>query len=195
MLQHYFVSAWLPPEKTQREYYAKRLEDNLYSVGVIVPVAAIAPDTAAACRFSLCRAAGAGRPEEHRTRAGSGSRLRLADRCRRAAVLAAAVPAQVGGQLGVAIILLTVLIKAVSSRCRRRATSPMAKMKLVTPRMTKLREQYGNDRARLNQAMMELYKTERSIPWAVACHRGADPGVHFLYWVLLASVELRHAPF
>jgi YidC/Oxa1 family membrane protein insertase len=98
------------------------------------------------------------------------------------------------GNWGVAIILLTVLIKAVFFPLSAASYKSMAKMKLVTPRMTKLREQYGNDRARLNQAMMELYKTEKINPLGGCLPIVVQIPVFIsLYWVLLASVELRHA--
>ena len=100
------------------------------------------------------------------------------------------------GNWGVAIILLTVLIKAVFFPLSAASYKSMAKMKLVTPRMAKLREQYGNDRARLNQAMMELYKTEKINPLGGCLPIVVQIPVFIsLYWVLLASVELRHSPF
>src|SRR5258705_2308829 len=72
----------------------------------------------------------------------------------------------------------------------------MAKMKLGPPRLTKIREMYANDRARQNQAMMELYKTEKINPLGGCLPIVVQIPVFIaLYWVLLASVELRHAPF
>ena len=72
----------------------------------------------------------------------------------------------------------------------------MAKMKLVTPKMTKIREQYANDRMKQNQAMMDLYKAEKINPLGGCLPIVVQIPVFIsLYWVLLASVELRHAPF
>jgi YidC/Oxa1 family membrane protein insertase len=72
----------------------------------------------------------------------------------------------------------------------------MAKMKLVTPRLTKLREQYAHDRQKMNQAMMELYKTEKINPLGGCFPIVVQIPVFIaLYWVLLAAIELRHAPF
>ena len=197
MLQHYFVSAWLPPEKTQREYYAKRLEDNLYSVGVIVPVAAIAPDTSGSVSVSLYAG-----PQEQDALKSIAPGLDLVVDYGWLTVVAAPLFWLLQflhkwvGNWGVAIILLTVLIKAVFFPLSAASYKSMAKMKLVTPRMTKLREQYGNDRARLNQAMMELYKTEKINPLGGCLPIVVQIPVFIsLYWVLLASVELRHAPF
>jgi len=197
MLQHYFVSAWLPAEKTPREYYAKRLEENLYSVGVIVPLAAIAPNSSGSVSVSLYAG-----PQEQDALKSVAPGLDLVVDYGWLTVVAAPLFWLLQflykwvGNWGVAIILLTVLIKAVFFPLSAASYKSMAKMKLVTPRMTKLREQYGNDRARLNQAMMELYKTEKINPLGGCLPIVVQIPVFIsLYWVLLASVELRHAPF
>ena len=197
MLQHYFVSAWLPKEKSPREYYAKRLEENLYSVGVIVPVAAIAPNSSGSASVSLYAG-----PQEQDALKSVAPGLDLVVDYGWLTVVAAPLFWLLQffykwvGNWGVAIILLTVLIKAVFFPLSAASYKSMAKMKLVTPRMTKLREQFGNDRARLNQAMMELYKTEKINPLGGCLPIVVQIPVFIsLYWVLLASVELRHAPF
>src|SRR5258706_6299526 len=72
----------------------------------------------------------------------------------------------------------------------------MAKMKLVTQRLMKLREQYGDDKTKMNQAMMELYRTEKINPLGGCLPILVQIPVFIaLYWVLLASIELRHAPW
>jgi YidC/Oxa1 family membrane protein insertase len=72
----------------------------------------------------------------------------------------------------------------------------MAKMKLITPRMQKIRETYEHDRQKMNQAMMELYKTEKINPLGGCFPIVVQIPVFIaLYWVLLAAIELRHAPF
>ena len=100
------------------------------------------------------------------------------------------------GNWGVAIILLTVSIKIVFFPLSAASYKSMAKMKLVTPRLTKIREMYGNDRQKMNQAMMELYKTEKINPLGGCFPILVQIPVFIaLYWVLLAAIELRHAPF
>ncbi len=197
MLQHYFVSAWLAKEKAPREYYARRLEDNLYSVGVILPVPAIAPNASGSVSVSLYAG-----PHEQDALKEIAPGLDLVVDYGWLTVVAAPLfwllqfLYKWAGNWGVAIILLTVIIKAVFFPLSAASYKSMAKMKLVTPRMTKLREQYGNDRARLNQAMMELYKTEKINPLGGCLPIVVQIPVFIsLYWVLLASVELRHAPF
>ncbi|MGB7988833.1 MAG: membrane protein insertase YidC, partial [Candidatus Methylophosphatis roskildensis] len=72
----------------------------------------------------------------------------------------------------------------------------MAKMRLVMPKLTRLKEQYGDDRAKLNQEMMELYKKEKINPLGGCLPIVVQIPVFIsLYWVLLGSVEMRHAPW
>ena len=100
------------------------------------------------------------------------------------------------GNWGIAIILLTVVIKLIFYPLSAASYKSMAKMKLVTPRLTKIREIYPNDRMKQNQAMMELYKTEKINPLGGCLPIFVQIPVFIaLYWVLLAAVELRHAPF
>ncbi len=197
MLQHYFVSALLPKENAQREYYAKRVQENLYSVGVIVPVPTIAPGASGSASVALYAG-----PQEQDALKDIAPGLDLTVDYGWLTVIAAPLFWLLQylykwvGNWGVAIILLTVLIKALFFPLSAASYKSMAKMKQVTPRMTKLREQYGNDRARLNQAMMELYKTEKINPLGGCLPIVVQIPVFIsLYWVLLASVELRHAPF
>ena len=197
MLQHYFVAVWLPKQGSQREYYAKALADKLYSVGVILPMAVIAPKSSGSVTVSLYAG-----PQEQSALKAIAPGLNLTVDYGWLTVIAAPLFSllqflhKLVANWGVAIILLTVLIKAAFFPLSAASYKSMAKMKLVTPRMTKLREQYGNDRARLNQAMMELYKTEKINPLGGCLPIVVQIPVFIsLYWVLLASVELRHAPF
>jgi YidC/Oxa1 family membrane protein insertase len=100
------------------------------------------------------------------------------------------------GNWGVAIILLTVIIKLIFYPLSAASYRSMAKMRVVGPKMQRLKDQYGNDRQRMQQAMMELYKTEKINPLGGCMPIVIQIPVFIaLYWVLLASVELRHAPF
>jgi YidC/Oxa1 family membrane protein insertase len=92
-------------------------------------------------------------------------------------------------------VLLTVIIKGVYPLSAASYKS-MARMKEVTPRMMKLREQYGDDKQKLNAAMMELYKNEKINPLGGCLPILVQIPVFIsLYWVLLASVEMRNAPW
>ncbi len=100
------------------------------------------------------------------------------------------------GNWGVAIILVTVMIKAVFYKLTEASGRSMAKMREIQPRMKALQDRYKDDRQALSQAMMELYKREKVNP-AAGCLPILIQMPFFLafYWMLLESVEMRQAPF
>ena len=100
------------------------------------------------------------------------------------------------GNWGWSIILLTILIKAVFYKLSETSGKSMAKMRKLQPRMKTLQERYADDRQKLSQAMMELYKKEKVNPAAGCLPILVQMPVFLaLYWVLLESVEMRQAPF
>lgn len=100
------------------------------------------------------------------------------------------------GNWGWAIILTTILLKLMLFPLASAQYRSMAKMRMVQPRMAALKERYGDDKQKYNQAMMELYKKEKINP-AGGCLPMLPQMFLFiaLYWVLIESVEMRHAPF
>lgn len=97
---------------------------------------------------------------------------------------------------GVSIILLTILIKLVFFPLANKSYTSMSKMKKLTPQMTKLRERFGDDKTRLNQEMMELYKREKVNPASGCLPILIQIPVFFaLYKVLFVNIEMRQAPF
>jgi YidC/Oxa1 family membrane protein insertase len=197
MMQHYFVSAWLPSEKAPREFYARKLPDGLYAAGVIVATPQAAPGDTVNVSVQLFSG-----PQEQNRLKKAAPGLDLVVDYGWLAIIAWPLFAVLeffhrwSGNWGVAIILLTILIKLVFFPLSAASYKSMAKMKLVTPRLTKIREMYGNDRAKMNQAMMELYKTEKINPLGGCFPILVQIPVFIaLYWVLLAAIELRHAPF
>jgi YidC/Oxa1 family membrane protein insertase len=197
ILQHYFFSAWLPKNGTPREFYARKLDDNLYSAGVIVPAGAIAAGVQSAVSVPLYVG-----PEEQEKLSKIAPGLDLTIDYGWLTVIA--VPLfwvlawlnQWVGNWGVAIIILTVIIKALFYPLSAASYRSMAKMRVLAPKLQKLKDQYGDDRQRMQQAMMELYKTEKINPLGGCMPIVVQIPVFIaLYWVLLASVELRHAPF
>jgi len=196
LVQHYFVSAWLPHENLPREFYTRKLDGDLYSAGVIVPIAA-APGATSAVTVPLYSG-----PQEQENLAKLAPGLDLAVDYGWLTIIAAPLFWILKllhgwlGNWGLAIIGLTVLIKLVFFPLSAASYKSMAKMKQVAPRLQKIREQYGDDRAKLNQAMMELYKTEKINPLGGCLPIVVQIPVFIaLYWVLLGSVELRYAPF
>lgn len=197
MLQHYFVSAWVPGGNVSREFYTRRLDDNLYSAGVIVPAGAIGAGKSATLTVALYAG-----PEEPQKLAKIAPGLDLTVDFGWLTIIA--VPLfwvlswlqQLVGNWGVAIIVLTVIIKLLFYPLSQASYRSMAKMRVLAPKLQKLKDQYSNDRQRLQQAMMELYKTEKINPLGGCLPIVVQIPVFIaLYWVLLASVELRHAPF
>jgi len=197
LLQHYFLSAWLPANNTPREFYTRRLDNGLNAAGVIVPVGTIAPGA----RSSLTVPLYAG-PQEQDKLSQLAPGLELTIDYGWLTVIAKPLfwflqwLHQWVGNWGVAIIVLTVIIKALFYPLSAASYRSMARMSILAPRMQKLKEQYGDDRQRMNQAMMEMYKTEKINPLGGCLPIVVQIPVFIaLYWVLLASVELRHAPF
>ncbi len=100
------------------------------------------------------------------------------------------------GNLGIAILILTVGIKLIFFPLANKSYVAMSKMKKLQPKMTELREQYGDDKAKLNQEMMALYKKEKANPAAGCLPILIQIPVFFaLYKVLFVTIEMRHAPF
>jgi YidC/Oxa1 family membrane protein insertase len=195
-VQHYFVSAWLAPEGAPRDYVIEKRPDGSYAGRVLIPIA-VAPGAAA--RVSAPLYVG---PQEQRQLKAAAPGLDLVVDYGWLTILAWPLFwllekfHLLSGNWGVAIILLTVLIKILFFPLSAASYKSMAKMKLITPRLTKIREMYAHDRQKMNQAMMELYKTEKINPLGGCFPILVQIPVFIaLYWVLLAAIELRHAPF
>ena len=196
MLQHYFVAAWLPKDKVKREYYIKQLDNNLFSAGVILPINAIAPGQKGQISVPLY----AGPTESALDKIAPG--LGLTVDYGWLTIIAAPLFWLLSyleswvHNWGVAIILLTVLIKLAFFPLSAASYRSMAKMKVVAPKLEKIKQQYGEDKERLHKAMMELYKTEKINPVGGCLPMLIQIPVFIsLYWAILASVELRYAPF
>jgi YidC/Oxa1 family membrane protein insertase len=197
MLQHYFFSAWLPKEGTPREFFTRHLEGGLYAAGVIIPVGTIAAGKNAALTVPLYAG-----PEEHEKLAKIAPGLDLTIDFGWLTIIDVPLFGVLSwihrwvGNWGVAIILLTVLIKLLFYPLSQASYRSMAKMRVLAPKLQKLKDQYGSDRQRLQQAMMELYKTEKINPLGGCLPIVVQIPVFIsLYWTILESVELRHAPF
>jgi YidC/Oxa1 family membrane protein insertase len=197
IIQHYFLSAWLPPNQVSREFYTKKVENGLHAAGVIVPVGAVEPGKTAKLTVPLYAG-----PQEQDKLGKLAPGLDLSVDYGWLTIIA--VPMfwvlswlhQWVGNWGVAIILLTLLLKLLFYPLSEASYRSMAKMRIVAPKLQKLKDQYGSDRQRMQQAMMELYKTEKINPLGGCLPIVVQIPVFIaLYWTILASVELRHAPF
>lgn len=100
------------------------------------------------------------------------------------------------GNWGVAIILITLIVKGAMFWLTKKQYESMAKMRNLQPKMTQLKDRFGDDRQKMSQAMMELYKKEKVNPMGGCFPLLLQMPIFLsLYWVLLESVELRHADF
>jgi YidC/Oxa1 family membrane protein insertase len=196
ILQHYFVAAWLPNEKTAREYFTHKLDGGLYSVGVVLPSLVIDPGQKVHVGSTLY----AGPTEANLNKIAPGLGLTVDYGW----LTIIAVPLFWVMSLfhdwthnwGVSIILLTFLIKLLFFPLSAASYRSMAKMRLVAPKLEKIKQQYADDREQLNRAMMELYKTEKINPLGGCLPVIIQIPVFIaLYWSILSSVEMRYAPF
>ena len=196
MLEHYFVTAWLPEQQTPREYYAKKLAENHYTAGIIAPVGFIAPGQTS--RVSMPLYSG---PQEQKKLAELSPGLDLTVDYGWLTVIAKPLFWLLSfyhsyvGNWGIAIILLTLTVKLIFFPLSAAGYRSMAKLRVVTPKLQRIREQYSSDRQKMHQAMMEFYKEEKINPMGGCLPILVQIPVFIaLFWTLLAAVELRYAP-
>ncbi|MFA7666513.1 MAG: membrane protein insertase YidC [Burkholderiaceae bacterium] len=197
MIEHYFVSAWVPDADVAREYYTRKVGEDLYSVGIRQGLPAIAAGATTTAHSRLLIG-----PQDQRMLESVAPGLDLTVDYGWLKVIAKPIHwlleflHGIVGNWGWSIVLLTIIIKTLFFPLQAASYKSMARMKAVTPRMQQIRERYGDDRAKMNQAMMELYKTEKINPLGGCLPIVVQIPVFIaLYWVLLASVEMRDAPW
>ena len=195
MLQHYFLTAWVPPQENNRELYTRQLDKHLFAIGSIVAMGEVAPGTQKTVDSVLYVG-----PQDQRRLEYIAPNLDLVVDYGWLTFLAKPIYWLLAflqglvGNWGWAIVLLTVLVKAILYPISAAGYKSMARMRDVAPRMKAIQEKYGDDKQALNQAMMELYRREKINP-AGGCLPilFQIPVFLALYWVLLATVELRGA--
>ena len=197
LVQHYFVSAVIPQDKVQREIFTKKVDTNLYAVGTILPLGTIAPGATASLDAHLYSG-----PQESHVLEKIAPGLELVKDYGWLTIVAKPLfwlmdqIHKVLGNWGWTIIVLTMMIKLAFFPLSAASYRSMGKMKLVTPKMQSIRERFKSDPQKMNQAMMELYKTEKINPLGGCLPIVVQIPVFIsLYWVLLASVEMRNAPW
>ncbi|MDF1683824.1 MAG: membrane protein insertase YidC [Legionellaceae bacterium] len=196
MQQHYFLTAWIPLANSKNRFYTRTV-DGSYAIGSMSQAIYL-------------------KPGEQQT---VGSQLYLGPET--ADVLKAIAPGldltidygwlwfisslifslmsmiyQVVGNWGWSIVLVTLLIKLAFYRLSAKSYRSMAGMRELQPKLQALREKFGDDKAKISQATMALYKTEKINPLSGCLPMVVQIPVFIaLYWVLVESVELRQAPF
>lgn len=197
LVQHYFVGAWIPADHLQRIFYTKQLSDNIYSIGSKSVLNSIAPGASETVTARLYAG-----PQTQNQLQSVAPGLEYTVDYGWLTVIASplfwvlSAIQKLVHNWGVAIILLTILIKLAFYPLSAASYRSMAQMRELAPRLQRMKEQYGDDRQKLQQAMMELYKTEKINPMGGCLPILVQIPVFIaLYWVLLGSVEMRHAPF
>ena len=197
ILQHYFVSAWIPSQQTSHDYFASQLSNGDNVIGYKNQNVDIAPGSAATITQTLYVG-----PKDQVALAALAENLDLVIDYGWLWWLAQplfwllTLIQQFVINWGLAIIALTIVIKLIFFRLSAASYKSMAKMRTVQPKIQSIRDQYADDKAKQQQAMMELWKKEKINPMGGCLPMLIQMPVFIaLYWVLLESVELRHAPF
>jgi YidC/Oxa1 family membrane protein insertase len=197
MVQHYFVTAFLPTANGQHELFTRKIDNNLYAVGSITNMGSVAPGASMSISGKLFAG-----PQESSALEQFATDFDLVKDYGWLTIIAKPIfwlmeqIQKVLSNWGWTIIVLTIIIKLAFFPLSAASYRSMAKMKLVTPKMTAIRERHKGDPQKMNAAMMELYKTEKINPLGGCLPVLVQIPVFIaLYWVLLASVEMRHAPW
>ena len=195
--EHYFVTAFLLDKGQPHNCYTKALAEDRFLAGCIAGPLAVAPGQSATWQTRLYAG-----PKAQDSLEGVAEGLALTVDYGKLTIIAqpvfwllSAIHGAIGNW-GWAIILVTLLIKLAFYQLSAASYRSMAHMRKVQPKIMAMRERYKDDRQQLNEKMMELYRTEKINPLGGCLPIVVQIPVFIaLYWVLLESVELRHAPF
>jgi YidC/Oxa1 family membrane protein insertase len=197
MIQHYFLSAWIPDQAQNHTYSTRVTSSGFHIAGFTSPAIALDPGQQGETGAAFY----AGPKDQYRLKEISPYLELSVDYgwlwwiAQPLFWLLTKIHGLVGNW-GVAIILLTVFIKAVFFKLSATSYRSMANMRRVQPKMQDIREQFGDDKQKQSQAMMELYKKEKINPMGGCLPILVQMPVFIaLYWTLMESVELRQAPF
>ena len=201
MVQHYFVSAWLLKgeggEPLKREFRVRDLGNNLYSVAMVAGLPKIAPGTTLVVNSELFAG-----PEVEKTLEAVAPGLDLVKDYGIFTIISKPLYWLLNelhgflGNWGWAIVALVVLLKAAFYWLNAKAYASMAKMKAISPKVTEMRERLKDKPQEMQQEMMRIYREEKVNPMGGCFPIVIQIPVFIaLYWVLLSSVEMRHAPW
>ena len=197
MLQHYFVSAWVPDPNSTYRFRTRQTQSGDNIIGYTGPALAVAPGETVVVSNQLYVG-----PKNQSVLADLATHLDLVVDygwlwwIAQPLFWLLTVIQGVVVNWGVAIIVLTLLVKLAFFQLSAAGYKSMARMRKVQPRIMAIREEYANDKAKQSQAMMELYKKEKINPLGGCFPILVQMPVFIaLYWVLMESVELRQAPF
>jgi YidC/Oxa1 family membrane protein insertase len=197
MVQHYFASAWILPDGLQRDIFLRKVDTNLYAVGMITPLQAIAPGATQSATATLF----VGPQIENQLEAITPG-LELVKDYGWLTILAKPLYWLLDKLHGIlqnwgwSIVALVVLLKIAFYWLNAKAYASMAKMKAVNPKIVEMRERLKDKPQEMQVAMMKIYKEEKVNPMGGCFPIMIQIPVFIaLYWVLLSSVEMRNAPW
>ena len=197
MVQHYFASAWLLGDGIQRDLFMRKVDTNLYAVGMITPMNDIAPGASKSVDARMFVG-----PQLEKLLESLTPGLELVKDYGWVKILAEPLYwlldkiHSVLMNWGWSIVALVLLLKIAFYWLNAKAYSSMAKMKAINPRITEMRERLKDKPAEMQQAMMKIYREEKINPMGGCFPIMVQiPVFMALYWVLLSSVEMRNAPW
>ena len=198
MLQHYFVTAWAGETEGQNHIYSRVVNNGQEAIiGLKEPLATVAPGATVTLGSALWLG-----PKLQDEMSVVAKHLDLTVDYGYLWFIAQPLFKllqflhSLVGNWGVAIILITLVVRGGMYPLTKAQYTSMAKMRMLQPKLTALRERFGDDRQKMSQAMMELYKQEKVNPLGGCFPILIQMPIFIaLYWTLMESVELRHAPF
>lgn len=197
MIQHYFISAWVPPHQAESTYYTKAGANGLYTVGMIGKSIVAVPGAKVSTEAKLYTGPAIAKRLE---KTAPGLKLTIdygwfwfiSD----IIFWMMLKIYHVIGNWGWSIVLVTIIIKLLFYQLSAKSYRSMSALKTLHPRIEALKERFGDDRQKLTQATLELYRQEKVNPMSGCLPIIIQIPVFIaLYWVLVESVELRQAPF
>ena len=197
MVQHYFASAWLLADGIVREYFVRKVDNNLFAVGMITPLKDIAPGATQSVesRFFVG-------PQEEKVLESLAPGLELVKDYGWLTILAKPLYWLLDklhsfiGNWGWSIVALVLLLKIAFYWLNAKAYASMAKMKAINPKIMEMRERLKDNPQQMQQEMMRIYREEKVNPMGGCFPIVIQIPVFIaLYWVLLSSVEMRNAPW
>lgn len=197
MVQHYFASAWLWPQPTQHENFARKVDNGLYAAGMIASIGAVEPGSTRATDARLFVG-----PQEEKVLEAIAPGLELVKDYGYFTILSKPLYwlldklYAVIGNWGWSIVALVLLLKILFYPLNAKAYASMAKMKAINPKITDMRERLKDSPQQMQQEMMRIYREEKVNPMGGCLPIMVQIPVFIaLYWVLLSSVEMRGAPW
>tara|TARA_B100000579_G_scaffold71684_1_gene54832 strand:+ start:853 stop:2538 length:1686 start_codon:yes stop_codon:yes gene_type:complete len=195
--QHYFLSAWIPNQEQANRFTTRKNDANQYFGEFISEAFTVSAGTTGGHNIQFYSG-----PKDQYVLAEIAPNLDLTIDYGFLWFLAAPIYwllTQIDslvGNYGVSIILLTLVVKALFYKLSETQYKSMAGMRRIMPKMQQIKDRYGDDRMGLQKATMDLYKKEKINPFGGCLPMLVQMPVFIaLYWVLMESVELRHAPF